>query len=70
VEEKLLSERYARRSLALLEQAKIAGWFRDPQRINQLKDDKNFAALPPDDFRRFLEGLEAGTRKDDKSEKK
>jgi serine/threonine protein kinase/tetratricopeptide (TPR) repeat protein len=69
-EERLLSERYAKRSLELLEQARGAGWFRDPQRINQLKEDKDFPQLPPDDFKRFLQGLEAGTGKDDGSEKK
>jgi eukaryotic-like serine/threonine-protein kinase len=69
-EERLLSERYAKRSLELLEQARGAGWFRDPLRIKQLKEDKDFAPLPPEEFERFLKGLEAGTGKDDGSEKK
>jgi serine/threonine protein kinase/tetratricopeptide (TPR) repeat protein len=69
-EERLLSERYAKRSLELLEQARSAGWFRDPLRIIQLKENKDFAPLPPEKFRPFLQDLEAGTGKDNGSEKK
>jgi tetratricopeptide (TPR) repeat protein len=52
-----LKERYVRRALALLEQAKAIGWFRDPQRVKQLKEDKAFDALPPNEFKLFLGSL-------------
>jgi serine/threonine protein kinase/tetratricopeptide (TPR) repeat protein len=52
-------ERYARRAQELLKQAQSAGWFRDPQRIKQLKAEKSFNSLPRDELKRFLESLDA-----------
>jgi serine/threonine protein kinase/tetratricopeptide (TPR) repeat protein len=57
VDEQKLQERYATRTLELLKQAKNAGWFRDPQRIKRLKEDKAFEALPAADLKPFLESL-------------
>jgi serine/threonine protein kinase len=56
-----LEERYTKRALALLKQAQSAGWFRDPQRIKQLKEEKSFDSLPREEFNRFLESLDART---------
>ena len=53
-----------------LKQVRTAGWFRDPLRIKQLKEDKNFAALPAADFKAFLESLEAGKNANDAADKK
>jgi tetratricopeptide (TPR) repeat protein len=65
-----LQKQYASRSLELLKQARTSGWFSIPQRIKQLKDDKVFAALPPADFKPFLDSLEAKKGAKDGSEKK
>ncbi|HKI32134.1 MAG TPA: serine/threonine-protein kinase [Gemmataceae bacterium] len=65
-----LQKQYADRALDLLEKAKTAGWFRDPLRIKQLKEDNAFASLPGDDFKRFLEGLEVEKGTNDRPEKK
>jgi eukaryotic-like serine/threonine-protein kinase len=65
-----LQKQYAARSLELLKQARAAGWFSSPQRIKQMKDDKAFAALPPADFKPFLQSLEAEKGAKDRSEKK
>ena len=69
-DEASLQKQYANRSLELLKQARTAGWFSSPQRIKQLKDDKAFAALPPADFKLYLESLEAEKGAKDRSEKK
>jgi tetratricopeptide (TPR) repeat protein len=53
-----LKDRYAARALDLLKQAKAAGWFRDPQRVRQLKEDTAVAALPG--VEAFLASLGAG----------
>ncbi len=58
---------YGKRALELLNQAKIAGWFRDTQRIKQLKEDRQFDSLPRDDFKRFLESVEDGRGRNDRS---
>ena len=65
-----LQKQYAGRSLELLIQARSGGWFHDPKRIKQLKEDKTFAALPAADFKAFLESLETEKRTNDPSEKK
>jgi serine/threonine protein kinase len=60
-----LQTQYARRTLELLKQATDAGWFRDPQRVKQLKEDKTFDPFRPlDEFKRLVEGLEAGKGKE------
>jgi serine/threonine protein kinase len=64
-----LHDQYAGRALDLLKQARDAGWFRDPWRVKQLKDDKEFAGLPGEEFKRFLEGLDAGKGAPDKPDK-
>jgi hypothetical protein len=56
--EVLLQERYARRSLELLEKARLVGWFSGPQRIKQLKEDKSFVPPPRDDFKPFVDELQ------------
>jgi serine/threonine protein kinase len=56
---------YTRRALELLKQAQAAGWFDDPQRLKQLQNEKSFESLPSDDFNRFLESLDAKSRKKD-----
>jgi tetratricopeptide (TPR) repeat protein len=57
-----LQQQYANRSLELLKLARDAGWFRDPRRIQQLTEDDNFARLPRDEFKPFLEKLGADKR--------
>jgi tetratricopeptide (TPR) repeat protein len=52
-----LYQQHVRRCLALLQQAKAAGWFQEPQRIQQLASEGAFAALPLDDFHRLLASL-------------
>jgi serine/threonine protein kinase/tetratricopeptide (TPR) repeat protein len=59
-EEPGLQKRYASRALGLLKQAGAAGWFGEPGRIEQLKQAKEFAALPAAEFKAFLDGLNAG----------
>jgi serine/threonine protein kinase len=60
-DETRLQKRYADRALDLLKRAATAGWFRDPQRIKQLKEDNDFAPLSGDaGFATFVQGLEAG----------
>jgi serine/threonine protein kinase/tetratricopeptide (TPR) repeat protein len=60
-DEKQLSMHYAGRALQLLEQARTAGYFRDPQRIEELKKDSSWKALRPRaDFQKFVAGLDAG----------
>jgi serine/threonine protein kinase/tetratricopeptide (TPR) repeat protein len=61
-DEKNLSIHYAGRALKLLEQTRAAGFFRDPQRIEELKKDRYLKALGQQpDFQKFVAGLEAGT---------
>ena len=67
-EEPGLQNQYSKRALALLTQAKTAGWFRDPQRITQLKADRSFGALPDADFKAFLESLGTGRDPNDRPE--
>ncbi len=56
-----LQTRYGQRALELLKEAKSAGWFREPQRIKQLKEDADFNGLPRTDFTPFLDSLQAGS---------
>jgi tetratricopeptide (TPR) repeat protein len=69
-EEADLEKRYAGRSLGLLKEAAAAGWFCDPQRLKPLKEDNPFAVLPPDEFKAFLESLEAAGGANEGAEKK
>jgi tetratricopeptide (TPR) repeat protein len=58
-DEEKLSQHYAGRTLALLEQARTAGFFRDPQRIEELKKDKSLLVLGQrPDFQKFVADLE------------
>jgi len=65
-----LQNHFGKRALELLEQARTAGWFRDPRQIKHLQEDKDFDSLPRADFKAFLESLEAGKCTKDGSEKK
>jgi serine/threonine protein kinase/tetratricopeptide (TPR) repeat protein len=62
VEEPLLEERYGKRSLELLKQAREAGWFNDRQHIQQLRDDLTFGTLPRESFVPFVESLESSPK--------
>ncbi len=59
--EPTLEERYTRRTLDLLKQAQSTGWFGDPLRVKQIKEEKSFTALPRDEFKRFLDSLATKT---------
>jgi serine/threonine protein kinase/tetratricopeptide (TPR) repeat protein len=59
-DERDLKQRYASRALGMLKQAREAGWFRDPQRIAQIKDDPAFQSP---DFKPFLDSLQAAKGK-------
>ena len=60
-DEEKLSQHYAGRAMTLLDQARAAGFFRDPPRIDELKKDKLLKALEQrPDFQKFVADLEAG----------
>jgi serine/threonine protein kinase len=60
-DEKKLCEWYAGRTLALLGQARDAGFFRDPQRLEEFKKDGDLKALGRrPEFQKFIAGLKPG----------
>jgi serine/threonine protein kinase len=60
-----LNERYAKRALELLKQARIAGYFTEVRRIQQFKADRDFEPLRHDaKFREFVQKLEARKKAD------
>jgi serine/threonine protein kinase len=60
-DEEGLQNHYSGRALKLLEQARDAGFFRNPQRIEELKKDSYLKPLlQRPEFQKFLAGLEAG----------
>jgi serine/threonine protein kinase/tetratricopeptide (TPR) repeat protein len=58
-------ERYTRRALELLKQAKSAGWFRDQERVKRLEEANEFKSLPEAEFKQFLKNLDTKPRKKD-----
>src|SRR5262249_18732856 len=52
-----LKERYARRALELLKQAKAAGWFQDPKKVKLMREDDVFKSLPAEQIKAFLDSL-------------
>jgi serine/threonine protein kinase len=69
-DENSLQNRYINRALDLLNQAKTAGWFNDPQTIKQLREDKSFDSLPKEEFQAFLASLMAEKKPKTQIEKK
>jgi serine/threonine-protein kinase len=54
--------RYARRAIELLRQARGAGYFKEPRRVKEMKEDEDLRSLRGrDDFRKLLGELEKGS---------
>lgn len=61
-----LNDRYAARAVALLTQASLAGHFREPARLEQLRKDTRFAPLRARaDYQALLARLTAGQKSPD-----
>ena len=61
-EDGALRERHAARAVELLHQARVEDYFRPAGRVDQLKNEKDLAALHErDDFQKFLAEVGPGT---------